>query len=323
MNGEVVQSIRLDFSGLSGPQQVCYTQYGQTLPVIEALLCDKGQPYQIPEGAQVSIRLKKPSGTVIYSPAGSWEGNQIRYPLSGQAAAAFGSGTACFEIETDEGVLQSPVFRLEILKNPVQEGDIQDSDEFQTLRDYVDQAKASADTAAEGARQAQASEQAAQASAGQAAQSAQSAGESASSAAQSASSAQADSQAASQSAAAAAAGAQSANESAAQAAQSAAEAKAAADQAQSIGQGAQGYYQDPGSLAQAHPQGQAGWWAIVGSTDTIWVWDTDTGAWVNTHQTTDLSRYYTKEETYSRQGTDAAIEGAIAAAITQALNTEV
>ena len=90
MNGEVVQSIRLDFSGLSGPQQVCYTQYGQTLPVIEALLCDKGQPYQIPEGAQVSIRLKKPSGTVIYSPAGSWEGNQIRYPLSGQAAAAFG-----------------------------------------------------------------------------------------------------------------------------------------------------------------------------------------------------------------------------------------
>lgn len=114
-----------------------------------------------------------------------------------------------------------------------------------------------------------------------------------------------------------------AKQSATEAAESAKKAEEAADRAQSIGQGAQGYYETPENLRLAHPAGEAGWWAIVGSTDTIWVWDTDTNAWKDTHQATDLSQYYTKSQTYSRQETDQAIEGAIAAAITQALNTEV
>lgn len=114
-----------------------------------------------------------------------------------------------------------------------------------------------------------------------------------------------------------------AKQSATEAAESAKKAEEAADRAQSIGQGAQGYYETPESLRIAHPVGDAGWWAIVGSTDTIWVWDTDTGAWKDTFQVTDLSQYYTKSQTYSRQETDQAIGNAIAAAITTALNTEV
>ena len=110
-----------------------------------------------------------------------------------------------------------------------------------------------------------------------------------------------------------------AKQSATEAAESAKKAEEAADRAQSIGQGAQGYYETPESLRLAHPVGEAGWWSIVGSTDTIWVWDTDTSAWKDTYQVTDLSQYYTKSQTYSRQETDQAI----AAAITQALNTEV
>jgi hypothetical protein len=27
------------------------------------------------------------------------------------------------------------------------------------------------------------------------------------------------------------------------------------------------------------PVGENGWWAVVGTTDTIWTWDSDTGAW--------------------------------------------
>lgn len=43
-----------------------------------------------------------------------------------------------------------------------------------------------------------------------------------------------------------------------------------------------GYFATPGALMAAYPVGFPGAWAIVGSTDTIWVWDEDTMAWVNT-----------------------------------------
>ena len=42
-----------------------------------------------------------------------------------------------------------------------------------------------------------------------------------------------------------------------------------------------GYYATPEALSEAHPTAEAGDYAIVGSTDTVWVWDTDTSAWVN------------------------------------------
>lgn len=78
---------------------------------------------------------------------------------------------------------------------------------------------------------------------------------------------------------------------------SATEAKDAATLAQSIAQGQKGYYDTPEKLKTANPIGEKGDWAIVGSTDTIWVWDSDTSAWKDSHQATDLSNYYTKAQT--------------------------
>lgn len=46
---------------------------------------------------------------------------------------------------------------------------------------------------------------------------------------------------------------------------------------------AKGYFIDQAALTAAHPTGEAGDWAIVGSTDTVWVWDTaGLGAWIDT-----------------------------------------
>ena len=58
-----------------------------------------------------------------------------------------------------------------------------------------------------------------------------------------------------------------------------------------------GYYANPSALEEAVPTGADGDYAIVGTTDTIWLWDTDTQSWVDSHKTTDLSNYYTKGET--------------------------
>lgn len=71
------------------------------------------------------------------------------------------------------------------------------------------------------------------------------------------------------------------------------------DQIKVIADGAQGWYATPLALKNAVPNGQNGWWAIVGSTDTIWVWDGDSGtqgAWTDTFTDTDLSNYYTKSD---------------------------
>lgn len=110
-------------------------------------------------------------------------------------------------------------------------------------------------------------------------------------------------QAASQSAAQAAASEASAAGAAAQAGQSASAAAESAELAQQVAQGAQGWYETEEALRAAHPTGENGQWAIVGSTDTIWTWDSDTGDWKNTSVKTDLSGYYTKEQADERFAT--------------------
>jgi hypothetical protein len=68
------------------------------------------------------------------------------------------------------------------------------------------------------------------------------------------------------------------------------------EQVRTITIGAQGWYATPEALKTAVPVGENGWWAVVGTTDTIWTWDSDTGAWKNSIQKTDLSDYYTREQ---------------------------
>ena len=58
-----------------------------------------------------------------------------------------------------------------------------------------------------------------------------------------------------------------------------------------------GYFANPAALQEAVPTGVDGDYAIVGTTDTIWMWDSDTQSWVDSHKATDLSNYYTKGET--------------------------
>ena len=45
-----------------------------------------------------------------------------------------------------------------------------------------------------------------------------------------------------------------------------------------------GWYATQAALEEAHPTATAGDWAIVGSTDTVWIWDTDTNAWKDSDQ---------------------------------------
>lgn len=91
-----------------------------------------------------------------------------------------------------------------------------------------------------------------------------------------------------------------------------------AQQAQSIAVGQLGWYETEQALQAAHPTGENGQWAIVGSTDTIWTWDSDTSAWVNSGAQVDLSNYYTKTQADAAFATTA--QGALAASAVQSVN---
>lgn len=68
------------------------------------------------------------------------------------------------------------------------------------------------------------------------------------------------------------------------------------EQVRTITIGAQGWYATPEALKTAVPVGENGWWAVVGTTDTIWTWDGDTSAWIDTRKEVDLSDYLTQDQ---------------------------
>lgn len=137
LDGQVTQRITLDFSRPAVPDVVTYTQYSKVLPTIEVELYTGGVPYTIPNNATVNLRIKKPTGHVVYAPATSVAGNVVTYQLAAQAAAAAGMGTVCIEIGTANGVLQSPVFALKIVANPMQDDAVKDTDDYKTVAEAV------------------------------------------------------------------------------------------------------------------------------------------------------------------------------------------
>lgn len=68
-------------------------------------------------------------------------------------------------------------------------------------------------------------------------------------------------------------------------------------QAQNLANGCLGWFADPASLQTLYPAGHNGQWAILGSTDTLWIWDGEKAAWVDSGAQVDLSPYYTAEQT--------------------------
>lgn len=84
------------------------------------------------------------------------------------------------------------------------------------------------------------------------------------------------------------------------------------EQVRTITIGAQGWYATPEALKAAVPVGENGWWAVVGTTDTIWTWDNDTKSWKDSIQKADLSDYYTKAQADAKFGTPYTLPAATA-----------
>lgn len=232
--GSIVLPSAAYFGSQRGVQQpVRLVQYDDKLPIIEVALYLNGQPFALPAGAAINIRMTKGDGTGIYNPAlGVSEDRRNAYiAVTQQMTVVPGFYKPVIEYLLDGGVAGTSPLPLDIAQNPLQEGTIESTDEMKTVQQLVSAAKQAADTATTAAGQASVSASAASNSAAAAAQSEQAAADSEEAAASSAGQAASSASAASGSASSAAQSKQAAAESETAAAASAAEARQYANQA--------------------------------------------------------------------------------------------
>ena len=294
------------------------TQYDTTMPVIEVALIANGQPYSVPAGAAVNVRLAKPDGTYVYNPAFgvSADGKTVYIAITVQMTVFSGKVSPIVEVVLNGAVAGTGFFVLDIDPNPIPEDAIESTDEYKTIQQLAAQVQQAAQIVSD-------NEEAINTVANNLPELntvADIAGNvttvagisgNVTTVAENAPQMQkvvdnlTDIQNAEENAAAA--------DSSATLAKSWAvggtgtrdgedtnNAKYWSEQAQAIAQGQLGWYATPQALQSAHPTGQNGQWAIIGTTDTIWTWDGDTSAWVNTDSQIDMSNYYQKQEANAR-----------------------
>ena len=270
----VVHSAQVSLTSRPPASVVHLVQYDDTLPIVAVALMANGQAYTVPSGAAVNVRLAKPDGTYVYNPAlGVSSDAQTAYiAVTLQMTVVAGKVAPVVEVVIDGDVAVTGFFVLDIDPNPIPESAIESTDEYQTIQQLAAQVEQAAQIVTENEAAIQAI--------GENITAIQQAPTAAANAAASATLAESW-----------AVGGTGTREG-----EDTHTAKYWCNQAQTIAQGALGWYETEQALQAAHPTGQNGQWAIIGSTDTIWTWDSDTSAWVDSGAQMDLSNYYTKEQ---------------------------
>ena len=254
----VVHNAQVSLTDRYPASVVHLVQYDDTLPIVAVALTANGQAYTVPSGAAVNVRMKKPDGTYVYNPAlGISENAQTAYiAVTLQMAATCGNAAPIIEIVVDGNVAATGTFTMIIDENPVPESAIESMDEFLTIQQILVQVQAAAKIVSD-------NEAAIQAVADNV------------DAIQQAPTAAANAAASATLAESWAVGGTGTREG-----ENTNNAQYWCNQAQTIAQGALGWYETEEALQAAHPTGKNGQWAIVGDTDTVWVWSSSANNWV-------------------------------------------
>ena len=270
----LIKATRADFDRRDVVQPVHLVQYDDTLPVLAVALYKGGQPWTLPTGADVNLRMDKKDGHYVYNPALGVSSDRATVYLAVTAQMTTGCGTFApvIEVLAGGGVAGMAALRLEIDRNPVQDGMIESTDEYKTVQALAAEVAANAKIVRDneaGIQDVHENVEAIKAAPANAQAAAASAKEARSWAV---------------------------GDTASRPGEGMDNAKYYAEQAQQVSQGAVGWYPNYEALYAAHDTGYDGNWAIVGDTDTIWVWDSDTGKWHDTYESSKLANYYDKTQ---------------------------
>ena len=270
----LIKATRADFDRRDVVQPVHLVQYDDTLPVLAVALYKGGQPWTLPTGADVNLRMDKKDGHYVYNPAlgVSSDRSTVYMAVTAQMTTSYGTFAPVVEVLAGGGVAGMAALRLDIDRNPVQDGMLESLDEYKTVQVLAAEVAANAKIVRDneaGIQDVHDNIEAIKA-------------------------APANAKAAAASAKEARSGA--VGDTASRPGEGMNNAKYYAALAQQVSQGAVGWYPNYEALYAAHNTGYDGNWAIVGETDTIWVWDSDTGVWKDTGQSSKFANYYDKTQ---------------------------
>lgn len=270
----LIKATRADFDRRDVVQPVHLVQYDDTLPVLAVALYKGGQPWTLPTGADVNLRMDKKDGHYVYNPAlgVSSDRSTVYMAVTAQMTTSYGTFAPVVEVLAGGGVAGMAALRLDIDRNPVQDGMLESLDEYKTVQVLAAEVAANAKIVRDneaGIQDVHDNIEAIKAAPANAKAAAASAKEARSWAV---------------------------GDTASRPGEGMNNAKYYAALAQQVSQGAVGWYPNYEALYAAHNTGYDGNWAIVGETDTIWVWDSDTGVWKDTGQSSKFANYYDKNQ---------------------------
>lgn len=270
----LIKATRADFDRRDVVQPVHLVQYDDTLPVLAVALYKGGQPWTLPTGADVNLRMDKKDGHYVYNPAlgVSSDRSTVYMAVTAQMTTSYGTFAPVVEVLAGGGVAGMAALRLDIDRNPVQDGMLESLDEYKTVQVLAAEVAANAKIVRDneaGIQDVHDNIEAIKAAPANAKAAAASAKEARSWAV---------------------------GDTASRPGEGMNNAKYYAALAQQVSQGAVGWYPNYEALYAAHNTGYDGNWAIVGETDTIWVWDSDTGVWKDTDQSSKFANYYDKTQ---------------------------
>jgi hypothetical protein len=270
----LIKATRADFDRRDVVQPVHLVQYDDTLPVLAVDLYKGGQPWTLPTGADVNLRMDKKDGHYVYNPAlgVSSDRNTVYLAVTAQMTTGYGTFAPVVEVLAGGGVAGMAALRLEIDRNPVQDGMLESTDEYKTVQVLAAEVAANAKIVRDneaGIQDVHENIEAIKAAPANATAAAASAKEARSWAV---------------------------GDTGTRPGEGMDNAKYYAALAQQVSQGAVGWYPNYEALYAAHDTGYDGNWAIVGDTDTIWVWDSDTGVWKDTGESSKFANYYDKAQ---------------------------
>lgn len=270
----LIKATRADFDRRDVVQPVHLVQYDDTLPVLAVALYKGGQPWTLPTGADVNLRMDKKDGHYVYNPAlgVSSDRSTVYMAVTAQMTTSYGTFAPVVEVLAGGGAAGMAALRLDIDRNPVQDGMLESLDEYKTVQVLAAEVAANAKIVRDneaGIQDVHDNIEAIKAAPANAKAAAASAKEARSWAV---------------------------GDTASRPGEGMNNAKYYAALAQQVSQGAVGWYPNYEALYAAHNTGYDGNWAIVGETDTIWVWDSDTGVWKDTGQSSKFANYYDKTQ---------------------------
>ena len=134
-------------------QPVPLTQYDDTLPVLAVALYLNGQPYTVPDGAAVNIRMDKRDGHYIYNPAYgvSDDRKTVYVAITLQMTTGAGAYAPILELVVDGDIAGTSPLPLYIAKNPVPEDAVESTDEWKTIQQIAAEVEAAAQVVADNA----------------------------------------------------------------------------------------------------------------------------------------------------------------------------